>query len=208
VPEAARPLVIFGAMAMVLLSLIQLVGNQFGFDRSGFRVFVLCAARRRDVLLGKNLAVAPLALGLGVLAAVLVQAFCPMRLDYFLAALPQLVSMYLLFCLLANWMSLFAPMPIAAGSLKPLNPKLVPILLQIVFLFVFPVFLLPTLLPLGAQFVLEELGWIDRAPVCLVLSLLLCAAVMYIYRLVLPLQGRVLQAREQKILEIVTTKAE
>ena len=48
---------------MILLTMIQLVGNQFGFDRSGFRVYVLCAAPRRDILLGKNLAVAPLALG-------------------------------------------------------------------------------------------------------------------------------------------------
>src|SRR5258708_26286243 len=50
-PIAARPLIAYGATTMILFTLTQLVGNQFGFDRSGFRVFVLCAAPRRDILL-------------------------------------------------------------------------------------------------------------------------------------------------------------
>src|SRR5262249_39170819 len=57
-PPALRPLMAFAGMAMVLLSLLQLAGNQFGFDRAGFRVFVLGPAPRREVLLGKNLALA------------------------------------------------------------------------------------------------------------------------------------------------------
>src|SRR5439155_5630650 len=36
-PEAARPLLLFGVMATILLSMFQLMGNQFGFDRNGFR---------------------------------------------------------------------------------------------------------------------------------------------------------------------------
>ena len=39
-PEAVRPLMAFGGIAMMFLTLIQLLGNQFGFDRGGFRVFV------------------------------------------------------------------------------------------------------------------------------------------------------------------------
>src|SRR5207237_4805654 len=31
-PEAARPLLLFGVMATILLSMFQLMGNQFGFD--------------------------------------------------------------------------------------------------------------------------------------------------------------------------------
>ena len=58
-----RPLVAIGGMAFVLLGVVQMMANQFGFDRDGFRVFVLSAAPRRDILLGKNLAFAPLAAG-------------------------------------------------------------------------------------------------------------------------------------------------
>src|SRR5439155_21288042 len=134
-PEYVRPLIATGALTMVLLSMGQVVGNQFGFDRSGFRVFVLCSARRGDILLGKNLATAPLALGLAGVAVVALQIFTPMRWDHFLATLPQFVSMYVLYCLLANWLSIFAPMPIAAGSLRPTNAQFVPVLLHILFTF-------------------------------------------------------------------------
>ena len=58
--ELMRPLVAIGGMAFVLFGLVQLMANQFGFDRDGFRVFVLSAARRRDILMGKNLSFAHL----------------------------------------------------------------------------------------------------------------------------------------------------
>jgi hypothetical protein len=207
-PEAARPLLPFGAFSMTLLSMVGLVGNQFGFDRGGFRVFVLCPARRRDVLLGKNLAVAPLALGMGLAMTVVVEVVYPMRFDHFLAVAIQLVSMFILYCLLANCLSILAPMPLAAGTLKPSNPRLVPILLQIAFLLLFPVALAPTLLPLGIEFLFDQLEWVKGVPIDLLLSLLACVGVIYLYRLVLDVQGHWLQAREQKILEVVTSKAE
>ncbi len=206
--EGQRPLLAFGAMAMMLFTMAQLVGNQFGFDRNGFRVFVLCPAPRRYILLGKNLAFAPLVLGLGAAIVVVAQVLYPMSVGHLLSVVPQFVSMYLLFCALANWLSLFAPMRIAAGSLKPSNLKLVHFLLHLAFVFVLPLVLVPTLLPLGAEFLLEELGWVKGVPVCLILSVLECAAVVALYRLVLTWQGDVLQAREKKILELVTTKEE
>lgn len=207
-PEAARPLMALGAMAMILFGMIQLIGNQFGFDRGGFRVFVLCPALRRDILLGKNLAVAPLALGLGALAAIVLEAVYPMRIDRFLAVLLQLVSMYLLFCLLANCLSILAPMPIAANSLKPVNPKGTILLLHMVFVFLLPLAVVPALLPLGVELLLEMLGWSNGIPIFLVLSVAECIGVVFFYRLVLTWQGQWLQGREQTILQIVTTKAE
>jgi ABC-2 type transport system permease protein len=207
-PSAARPLLVFGAMGMILLTLVQLVGNQFGFDRSGFRIFVLSPAPRRDILLGKNLAVAPLALMLGLATTIFVQVVSPLRLDHLLAMLPQMISMYLLFCLLANCLSILTPMAIAAGTLKPTNARLIPVLLQMLFVFLMPVTLAPTLLPLGVEVLLEALGWTRGLPVYLVLSVALCIAVMYLYRWLVTWQGVWLQSREQKILETVTTKAE
>jgi hypothetical protein len=207
-PEYVRPLIATGALAMVLLSLGQVVGNQFGFDRSGFRVYVLCSAPRGDILLGKNLATAPLAAALAGMAALVLQIFMPMRWDLFLATLPQFVSTYFLYCLLANWLSIFAPMPIAAGSLRPANPKFFAILLHLLFTFAFGAVMAPTLAPLGIEFLLRQVGWPIWPPVCLLLSLLLCGGVLLLYRLLLPLQGEVLQARELQILQTVTTKAE
>jgi ABC-2 type transport system permease protein len=139
---------------------------------------------------------------------ILLQAVHPMRLDYLLALAPQFISMYLLFCLLANFLSIFTPMAVAAGSLKPAKTSLIPILVQMFFLSLLPLVLAPTLLPLGIEFALEALEWVQGMPVCLVLSVFECAVVVGLYRLILSWQGNLLQAREQRILEVVTTKAE
>jgi ABC-2 type transport system permease protein len=207
-PEAVRPLIGFGAMVMVLFSMSQVLGNQFGFDRAGFRVFVLSPARRRDILLGKNLAVAPIALAMGGAAAVVAQVIYPMRLDHFLALVPRFVSMYLLYCLAANILSILAPMRIASGSFQPAKPRGLVILLQLMFMFLCPAILSLALLPFVLELAAEALGWRYGLPLDLLLSLLECVGIVYIYGLLLSLQGDWLQAREQRILQIVTTRAE
>ena len=53
-PVQVRPLLGISAIAFVLFGLLQIMSNQFGADRDGFRVFVLCAAPRRDILLGRT----------------------------------------------------------------------------------------------------------------------------------------------------------
>jgi hypothetical protein len=203
-----RPLVAFGAMAMILLGQSQLLANQFGFDRNGFRVFILCPARRRDIILGKNLALAPLVLGLGLILAVLIQVATPMRLEHFLAILPQFISMYLVFCLLGNCLSILAPAPVAAGALKMGVNRGWPLLFHLAFMLVFPMALAPMLLPLAIESILEDLHWARGLPVCLLLSILEFIAVAGFYSFVLSLQGRWLQLREKKILETVTAKSE
>ncbi len=206
--QAFRPLMPFGAMGLILFTLVQLVGNQFGFDRSGFRVFVLCPAPRREVLLGKNLAVAPLALGMGAAMTVLLECIYPMRWDYFLAVFPQLLAMFLVFCMMANVMSILCPLHIAAGSFQPRKFTALAFLWQLGFLIVLPPALLPILLPLGVQVLVEAKGWAPGVPIGLLLALLECAGVVFLYRLVLGWEGILLQWREQRILDVVTSKAE
>jgi hypothetical protein len=207
-PEAARPLLDLGGMAMILLTTIQLIGNQFGFDRAGFRVFVLSPIPRRDILLGKNLTFAMPILGLGALVTIGLQVAHPARIDHFLSAFLQSIAMYLLFCLPGNLLAILAPMPIAAGSLKPVNVKLLPILLQMVFLFVLPLILIPTLIPWGVEALLVYLGMDERVPVRLLLTLAEVVVVAGLYYLVLGWEGQLLQAREQKILEVVAARDE
>jgi hypothetical protein len=207
-PYELRPLAASGVAALMLLTVVQLVGNQFGYDRAGFRAYVLSPAPRRDILLGKNLAVAPLAVGLGTLLVLITQVVFPMRLDHLLATLAQLLSTFLIFCLLANVLSILAPIPIAAGSSQPATIRAVPVLLHMSFLMVFPVALLPTLMPLGAEFLLAELWDVRGWPVALGLSLVVLAAAALVYRQGLTWEGRWLAAREQEILQAVTAKAE
>jgi hypothetical protein len=208
IPEAMRPLVAVGGMLLVLFGVMQLMSNQFGFDRDGFRVFVLSAAPRRDILFGKNLVFAPLALGLGAIMLAIVQTVCPMRPDHVLAMCAQYVSMFLIFCIFANFLSIYTPLHFAAGSLKPSNPKLGTVLLQLLMmLVVFPLMQVPTLLPLGIEAMLRFMGWTGGAPIYLLLSLLECAVIVILFRFALEWQGHLLQSQEQRILEIVTNRA-
>ncbi len=64
----------------------------------------------------------------------------------------------------------------------------------------------PMLLPLGIEWAVQEIGWFGGVPIDLLLSLLECAIVVYVYHLILRWQGDWLQAREQQILQIVTTR--
>ncbi|MBI1831465.1 MAG: hypothetical protein HYR84_08450 [Planctomycetes bacterium] len=134
-----RPLILYGAMAMTLFTLGQVGGNQFGFDRSAFRIYVLSPAPRGDILLGKNLALAPIVAGLTFPVVVLVAIFVPPRIDHLLALPMQWLSMFLIWSMVQNWLSIIAPMPIATGSLKPLSPKFLPMLLHMVATFTLPI---------------------------------------------------------------------
>ena len=123
IPELVRPLIALGGMAVTLFGVIQLMGNQFGFDRDGFRVFVLSPASRRDILLGKNLVFVPLVLGFGLFMLGLVQVFCPLGVDHFVGTVPLFLAMFLLFCMFANIMSIYTPMHIAPGAPQTLKPE-------------------------------------------------------------------------------------
>jgi len=206
--EFLRPLYASGGIVMILFSLVQLSGNQFGFDRSGFRTFVLSSASRKDILLGKNLSVMPLAFGLGTAVIIPLQIVYRMRLDHFLAIMVQMVTMYLTFCLVANFLSILAPTPIAPGTLRPARPRGMIFLMHFLFVFLFPIALSPMLVPLGIEFLLRRWGWPASLPVYLLLTLIEAAVVLYLYPPVLALQGDMLHRREQRILEIVTSKVE
>jgi hypothetical protein len=207
VSDWIRPLFGVGAMFVVLFGVLQLMSNQFGFDRGGFRIFVLSAASRRDILLGKNLAFAPFVVGMALVLLVAVQVFVPMRVDHFLAMFPQFVSMFLLFCLLTNLLSIYAPIYIASGALRHSKPKMSVVLSQLLtFVILFPLTQVLTLLPLGIEVLIKSQGWIAQVPVYLILSLLQCAVVVLIYRLLLSWQGGLFQSREQQIVEIVTNR--
>jgi hypothetical protein len=230
--EQFRPLIGFGTIATIQLTIMQLIGNQFGLDRDGFRVLVLSAAPRRDILLGKNLSIAPLSLVLGAIALVMLQALYPMRTIHLLATLAEFAAMFLICGLIGNFTSILAPMPVAAGSLKPVHPKVIPVLLQFLFFLIFPVVFGIAMFPLGLEllfgylndraeagklpsggmFGLEplshHLGWLASIPIYLLSALVQLAIVCWAYRYVIRWQGGLLQRREQKILSVVTSKIE
>jgi ABC-2 type transport system permease protein len=116
--------------------------------------------------------------------------------------------MYQLFCIFTNLMSIYTPVHVAAGSLKPSNPKASTVFLQLLmFFFLFPLTQAPTLMPLGIEMLLNFMGWTAGVPIYLLLCLVECAVVVVIYYFSLIWLGDLLQSREQKILQSVTKAA-
>jgi hypothetical protein len=207
--ESFGPFVIFGFVGMMLAMMMQFIGNMFGFDRDGFRTFVLSPIPRREILLGKNLTLAPLVLGLGLLVVTGAGFVVHLRWDQFLAAYFQLFTMYLLFSLLGNVCAIYAPFMIPSGSLKGARPRLSVVLVQFACMMISPCVVgIPTVLPSGIELALYESGVAKGVPVSLGFSVVIFAASLAGYRGVLAWQGQLLADREQQILEAVTRKME
>lgn len=205
----ARPLIALGAAAFILIiSMVGFLGNQFAFDRCGFRAFVLSGAPRRDILLGKNLSLVPFAFILMMVAIAASQWMNPMRPDHLIAVLIQTIPMYLLFCLAGNLLSTLSPITLKPGSGHPAPHQGTRIFFQMLFMMVVPILFSLTLIPLGVEALFAFMKWASWFPAFLVLGLAQAVVMLWLYPIALDSQGSLLQQHEKKILETVSSKVE
>ncbi|MBT6156156.1 MAG: ABC transporter permease [Planctomycetaceae bacterium] len=203
-PLLARPIIALGAIVMTMVGLLQVLQNLFGFDRDGFRVFVLTPTPRRDVLIGKNLSIAPLALAMCGLILLAIQIMLPLRFTHFLATLVQSVMIYFIFCMVGNLVSILSRVAMKPGTFAPAKPTLKMVLIQLVGMMLFPLALLPTVVPLGLDLLLDHFGWRGGVPVYLILTVMEFVIGLWIYKQVVSAQGRLLLRREKRILDAIT----
>jgi hypothetical protein len=201
--EWLSPLLGIGIIGFSLFGLAQLMINIFGTDRGGFRAFVLMPVPRRDVLLGKNLAVVAIAGCIVIGMIVVLQCLMGMRVVHLLATLVQLVPAYLLLSLIGNAASIAAPMAMPSGSLKPMQIKFSSFLAQMFFVLLTPLAVVPAAVAFGAEALLAQATGARWLPIYLVVSLIEAGLVMWIYRRIIKAQGDWLQKRESRILEIL-----
>jgi hypothetical protein len=206
--EVLLPFVATGAVAVTLFGMVQLMFNQFGFDRDGFRALVLLPAPRWQVFLGKNLAFMPYALTPGFAMLLLFKAIVAVPWLVILASGLQLVMAFCLCAMVGNLVSIAFPYRIAPGSMKP--TKIPPVTMLMIFLshLLFPAAMAPMLLPPALDTVAAAAGFLPAGAVNLSLSLGLLVVVLIVYWFSLPATGARLQARERRILEVVTHEVE
>ena len=200
VPESFRPVATAGAMLFVLLGLVQVMGNSFGFDRDGFRVFVLWP-HPGETSCWARICRSPRSSLLWRFSCWRSWRPCvPCGSIICLALIPQYVSMFLLFCMCAEpYVDLFrcACCCWFAAAVEPQDGN--------------------RALPDGCDDdpLTSDPGCHALAPgrgglapvsrlrrarsVYLLLSLVESALIMLIYRFVLGIQGNDLRAREQRI---------
>ncbi len=207
-PEPVKPFLAVAAVAVTFLGLIGVLFNQFGFDRDGFRALVLLPAPRTYLLLGKNLALLPMALTVFSVVLALLTVLVRLPLWAVLSALLEFAAGFLALSALGNLFSVLVPYRIAAGSLKPTKTKATVMLLMMLVNLSFPLAMAPLVLPPGLGALCHHLGWGPAAPVTLAGSALLLVASAVLYWAALAPLGALLQRREQKILERVTQEVE
>ncbi len=116
IPEHFWILFPIAAIAMTMFTVVSSVFNQFGMDRDGFRAFVLSPLDRSDILLGKNIALIPLGIGIALVLTMLIQLAFPVGVAASLASLLQIPNNFLLYCLVGNAVSIYFPMGIKRGT--------------------------------------------------------------------------------------------
>jgi hypothetical protein len=205
-PPTLQSMIALGIVVALVVSLSQLFQNQFGFDRNAFRTFVLSPAPRRQILLGKNLSLAPIVAGAGLLFIGILEIVIRLQLTHLLATLVEMLTAYLIVCLVGNQMSILLPSAIRQGSMRSSETKVVRVLARFVATLGMLVAFVPLMLPIGIDYLVKQFPWGEWIPAYLILSLVLALVTLFIYRLVLDYQGGLLQRNELRILEAVTTK--
>ena len=206
--DTAKPFLATGVVAFSIFLFVQLLANQFGLDRDGFRSFILSPAHRRLILLGKNLATLPVGAAFGVILLTLASVGLHLPLAVFAAAVFQLLALLLLAGMAGNLLSILVPFRIQAGSMKPTKlPGLAMLVIMLCQMF-FPIAMAPAFVPPLAELLWHQAGWPDVVPVNLILSVLLAALAVLVYWQTLGPLGRLLQRRETKILGVVTVEVE
>ncbi len=207
--DELKAAIVVGFSGCSLFITSGMLGNLFAYDRAGFRGFVLSPIRRERILLGRNLATAPLLLLQTFLLALAIGIFFGMAIDKLLCSIILSASILPLYGLLTNLMSILTPFPLAAGSIQPKQFNLVPILFSLVLSMFMPAITLFALLPLGLEWTLDRYFPIAAmVPFAFLLSIPWLAASLFLYRWLLPWEGKLLANREKELLRIVTSKCE
>jgi ABC-2 type transport system permease protein len=189
-----------GAITIGMVSVMQILQNQFGLDREGFRAYLLSPTPRSEILMGKNIAIAPVGLGVGLAALILLQFLMPMDASHFAGACFQLGSAYLLMCLLCNMLSIVCPIRLKDNALKPANSNWKSGVIHLFGTLMVPITMSPLLIPGLVEFFLSSRGSL----VFFGLHLSGLIASFIAYRWLITKQGTLLKEREQRILDVLT----
>ena len=193
-------------LALVLMMCLTLLANQFGQDGGGFRTVLLVGAAPKEILLGKNLSLAPFAILMGVAALVVLQIINPVSASHFAAHIAHLVALYLVGCLVGNSFSVRTPRAMSPSSMSVPNSTTKMTLATFLAMILFLVMTLPLVLALLIEKAAEAAGW--PIPVLLIFAALELAIVSFVYHKLLAAQARLLAERIEFVLDRVTEPVE
>jgi len=204
IPDPVKPFIATGVVVMALFTMLQLMCNQFGSDRDGFRGLVLLPTPRERLLFGKNLAVLPLAAAIAFVPLAAMSVLAKLSVFVLLATVLQFGAAFLLFCMVGNLSSILVPYRVAAGSLKPTKQSWQAVLMMMAVHMLFPLAVAPIAIPPFLGWVAERFGSLPATLVNVCASLVMVVILAFLYAQTLRPLGRLFQRRETTILRAVT----
>lgn len=183
--------------------------NIFGFDRSGFRFWVLSSLPRSEILRGRNWMFGVMMLVIAVVVIVftnILLRYSWIRVFEALIAFLAYLPMYLV---LSNIISILAPFPMASQGFQPKEFSWKSVVLSMALSALIPVLMgiccIPWVIELGLQ------TWVpatQRVPIALLLLPILVGLSYWLYEQLLVVCGELLQSRETSLLKTVTSQVE
>lgn len=184
--------------------------NIFGFDRSGFRFWMLSSIPRSDILKGRNWMFGAM---LTVIALVLL-IFTNVLWKYSWLRVVESVAAFLaylpLYLALSNVIAILAPFPVPVQgfqSAKDFSWK--SLVLNMALSSLMPLILclcsIPWAIEWGLQRVRPDFG---RIPIALLSMPLLIGLAWWLYGRLMELIGQLLQSQQDSLLSVVTSKSE
>lgn len=184
-------------------------GNIFGFDRSGFRFWVLSSLPRSEILRGRNWMFGVMMLVIAVAVIVftnILLRYSWIRVFEALIAFLAYLPMYLV---LSNIISILAPFPMSSQGFQPKEFSWKSVVLSMALSALIPVLMgiccIPWVIELGLQ------TWVpstQRVPIALLLLPILVGLSYWLYEQLLVVCGELLQSRETSLLKTVTSQVE
>jgi hypothetical protein len=187
-------LMVTGGVLYVFLILAGLFCNQFAFEEGGIRTLILSPVDRKNILLGKNLAISTVALIFSTgLLTINELVFQDLTLGTLLFAGLSFLTFASLMSMMGNWFSVRFSKRMKFG--KRLNVS------GVVGLLLIPMILILALTPLAAV----AAGYVSRSMLIEYATLgVLAVLSIGFYLTMIEAQGEALQQRELAILETVT----
>jgi hypothetical protein len=186
-----------GGVLYVFLILASLACNLFAYEGAGMRTFILSPLNRQTILLGKNMALAFIALIFSSLLIIVNQiVFRDLSLAAIIFAALSFLIFSALISLIGNWLSIRFPKRVEFG--KRMNASgvsgflLIPLILAM---------MIPPLLAVIAGYLTESLA------VKYATLILFAGVAVALYYLLINRQGRLLGRSEVNVLEAVNARA-
>jgi hypothetical protein len=184
--------------------------NIFGFDRSGFRFWVLSSIPRSDILKGRNWMFGAMLLVI-VLALLIftniLWSYSWLRVVEALAAFLAYLPLYLA---LSNVIAILAPFPVPVQGFqgaKDFSWK--SLVLNMALSSLMPVILTLCSVPWGIEWGIHKLQPAFRSvPIALLCMPFLIGLAWWLYGRLIELIGQLLQSQQENLLKVVTSKSE